>query len=86
MGRVEGHQKPLLQKEEAEKLFAVTKDENLFIFAQTRHLQSDFITKRTNILVNSEDYLLRGSPTNLFNYSLCLALLQVLPSSALPDG
>ena len=56
----------------------MTKDENLFVFAQIRHLQSDFITKRTNILVNSEDCLLGGFPTKLFNYSLCLALLQVL--------
>ena len=39
--------KPLLQREEAEKLFAVTKDENLFIFAQINHLQNDFITQRT---------------------------------------
>ena len=70
--------KPFLQKEEAERPFAITKDENLFIFAQIRHLRSDFITKRTNILVNSEDYLHGGSPINLFNYSLCLALLQVL--------
>ena len=46
-------------------------------FAQIHNLQSDFIMKRTNVLVNSEDCLLRGRPTNLFNYSLCLALLQV---------
>ena len=46
-------------------------------FAQIHHLQSDFITKRTNVLVNSEDCLLGGRPTNVFNYSLCLALLQV---------
>ena len=36
--------KPLLQEEEAKKLFAVTKDENLFIFVQINHLQNDFIT------------------------------------------
>ena len=47
-------------------------------FAQIHHLQSDFITKRTNVLLNSKDCLLGGSPTNLFHYSLCLALLQVL--------
>ena len=51
-------------------------------FAQIHHLQSDFITKRTNVLINSEDYLLGSSPTNLFNYSVCLALLQVLLRSS----
>ena len=78
MGRVGRHQNVFYKKEEAEKLFAVTKDENLFIFAQIHRLQSDFITKRTNILVNSEDCLLGGFPTKLFNYTLRLALLQVL--------
>ena len=40
--------KPLLPKRgrRAEKLFAITKFENMFIFAQIHRLQSDFIMKR----------------------------------------
>ena len=47
----------------AEKLFAVMKFKNLFIFAQIHHLQSDFITKRTDVFINTKDCLHGGSPT-----------------------
>ena len=71
----EGRRAPkcLLQKEEAEKLFAITKDENLFIFAQIHHLQSDFITKRTNVLLKFKGLFTRGLPHKLIQ-------LQSLPS------
>ena len=57
--------KPLQQKEEAEKLFAITKDENLFIFAQIHHLQSDFITQRTNVLLKFKGLVIWGLPHEL---------------------
>ena len=63
----------LLQKEgeKTERLFAVAKVENVFTFSHKIHcLQSDFITKRTNVLINTKDYSLEGSSINLFNYSL----------------
>ena len=78
--------KSLLQKEgeKTERLFAVVKVENVFTFSHKIHcLQSDFITKRTNVLINTKDYSLGGSPTNLFNYSLWPALLRVLLRSSL---
>ena len=54
--------KPLLQEEKVEKMFAVTKDENLFIFAQINHLQNDFITQRTNVLLKFKGLFTRGLP------------------------
>ena len=51
-------------------MFAVAKVKNIFTFAHKIHyLQSDLITKRTNVLINTKDYSLGGSPTNLFKYS-----------------
>ena len=54
--------KPLQQKEEAEKLFAITKDENLFIFAQINHLQNDFITQKTSVLLKIQRTVHSGAP------------------------
>ena len=70
--------KPLLQEEEAENLFVVTKDENLFIFAQINHLQNDFIMQKTSVHLKIQRIVHSGAPPNLFNYILCLALLRVL--------
>ena len=65
--------KPFLQEEKTKKLFAVTKDENLFIFAQIHHLQSDFIMKRTNVLLKFKGLFTRGLSHKLIQ-------LQSLPS------
>ena len=54
--------KPYLQEVEAKKLFAVTKDGNLFIFAQINHLQNDFVTQRTNVLLKFKGLFTRGLP------------------------
>ena len=73
MGTVGGHQNLFYKKRKLKGHLPYFSS-----FAQIHYLQSDFITKKTNILVNSEDCLLGGFPTKLFNYSPCLALLQVL--------
>ena len=54
--------KPLLQEEITKKLFALTKDENLLIFAQINHLQNDFITQKTSVLLKSKGLFTRGLP------------------------
>ena len=100
MGRVERHQTSFTERgRRAEKLFAVTKVENLFIVAQIHRLQSDFITKRTNVFINTKDCSLGGSPTtysitvsdqfyyeHYYGRRAMLSFSNVLPLHGIPEG
>jgi len=73
--------KTFSEVKETKKWFATTRHEDLFIFAQIHRLQNNLSTKRANVLLNSKDKPLGGSPTKLFDYNLGPARLQLLPRS-----
>ena len=85
MGRVGGHRNLFYQKEEAKKLFAITKDENLFIFAQINHLQNGFIMQKTSVLLKIQRTVHSGPPKLIQLHSL-LSFTMSTTTAAVPSS